>query len=95
MVGSKETQHLTNLEIGPERQKEGEERGCGLCWFGKWQGDSGTIPWLPRDSLVPILKRGETWDAWVAQSVKFLTSAQVMILRFMSSSPASGSVLTA
>ena len=33
--------------------------------------------------------------AWVAQSVKCLTSAQVMISRFVSSSPASGSVLTA
>ena len=33
--------------------------------------------------------------AWVAQSVKRPTSAQVMISRSMSSSPASGSVLTA
>ena len=33
--------------------------------------------------------------AWVAQSVKHLTSAQVMISWSMSSSPASGSVLTA
>ena len=33
--------------------------------------------------------------ACVAQSVECLTSAQVMILWFMSSSPASGSVLTA
>ena len=32
--------------------------------------------------------------AWVAQSVKCSTSAQVMILQFMSLSPASGSVLT-
>ena len=32
---------------------------------------------------------------WVAQSVKCLTPAQVMISWFMSSSPASGSVLTA
>ena len=31
----------------------------------------------------------------MAQSVKWLTSAQVMILRSVSSSPASGSVLTA
>ena len=35
------------------------------------------------------------WGAWVAQSVKRLTSAQVMISRFVSPSPASGSVLTA
>ena len=33
--------------------------------------------------------------AWVAQSVKRPTSAQVMLSRFVSSSPASGSVLTA
>ena len=34
-------------------------------------------------------------DAWVAQSVKCPTSAQVMISWSVSSSPASGSVLTA
>ena len=33
--------------------------------------------------------------AWVAQLVKRPTSAQVMISRFMSLSPTSGSVLTA
>ena len=33
--------------------------------------------------------------AWVAQWVKRLTSAQVMILQFVSSSPVWGSVLTA
>ena len=33
--------------------------------------------------------------AWVAQLVERLTSAQVMISRFVGSSPASGSVLTA
>ena len=41
----------------------------------------------------------QDWDfpggAWVAQSVKHLTSAQVMISQFVSSSPVSGSVLTA
>ena len=35
------------------------------------------------------------WGAWVAQSVKHLTSAQVMISWFMGSSPVLGSVLTA
>ena len=35
------------------------------------------------------------WGAWVAQSVKRLTSAQVTISRSVSSSPASGSGLTA
>ena len=36
-----------------------------------------------------------TWDTWVAQLVKHLTLAQVMISRSVGSSPASGSVLTA
>ena len=35
------------------------------------------------------------WGPWVAQSVKCLTSAQVVISQSMSSSPMSGSVLTA
>ena len=35
------------------------------------------------------------WSAWVAQLVKHPTLARVMISRFVSSSPASGSVLTA
>ena len=34
-------------------------------------------------------------DTWMAQLVKCLTSAQVMISRFMGSRPASDSVLTA
>ena len=35
------------------------------------------------------------WGTWVAQSVKRPTSAQVMISQSVSSSPGSGSVLTA
>ena len=44
-----------------------------------------------------VLLRTKTicWGAWVAQSVKRLTSAQVMISSFVSSCPTSGSVLTA
>ena len=41
--------------------------------------------------IEPRWQRG----AWVAQSVKRPTSAQVTISQFVSSSPASGSVLTA
>ena len=37
----------------------------------------------------------ESWGAWVAQLVKHPTSAQVMILRFLGTGPASGSVLAA
>ena len=43
-----------------------------------------------RFEFKPTNRRG----AWVAQSVKPLTSAQVMISRFVGSSPTSGSVLT-
>ena len=43
-------------------------------------------------SLYKVLK---TWGAWVAQSVERLALAQVTISQFMSSSSASGSVLTA
>ena len=41
------------------------------------------------------LKTERSRGAWVAQLVEHPTSAQVMISRFMSSSPASGSLLTA
>ena len=41
--------------------------------------------------LCPLL----WWGAWVAQSVEHPTLAQVMISRLVSSSPTSGSVLTA
>ena len=37
----------------------------------------------------------KSWGAWVAQSVKCLTLAQVMMSQFMGLSPTSGSVLTA
>ena len=40
-------------------------------------------------------KKVKSWGAWGAQSVKCQTLAQVMILRFVSSSPVSDSVLTA
>ena len=36
-----------------------------------------------------------SWGAWVAQSIEHLALAQVMILQFVGSSPAWGSVLTA
>ena len=41
------------------------------------------------------VKEQKIWGAWVARSVKRPTSAQVIISRSVSSSPASGSVLTA
>ena len=39
--------------------------------------------------------KGASWGAWVAQSLKHLTSAQVMVSQLVSSSPTSGCVLTA
>ena len=47
------------------------------------------------DPSLPLVKTIATRGPGVAQLVKRLTSAQVMISRFMGSSPASGSVLTA
>ena len=51
--------------------------------------------WVGRWHLVNALKTISSRGAWVAQSVERPTSAQVMISWFMSSSHASGSVLTA
>ena len=45
--------------------------------------------------LCLLQKINKRWGAWVAQLVKRPTSAQVMISRSVSSSPTSGSVLTA
>ena len=50
---------------------------------------------VPTHEKHPGLGPNNSWGAWVAQSVERLTSAQVMISRSVSSSPASGSVLTA
>ena len=52
-------------------------------------GSEGTI------SKKPLKKVSIGWGSSVAQSVERPTSAQVMILQSVSSSPASGSVLTA
>ena len=52
---------------------------------------------MVRPQLVSILgvQILSCWGAWVAQSVKHLTFAQVTISWLLGSSPASGSVLTA
>ena len=42
-----------------------------------------------------MLRISVSWGTWVAQLVKYLTSAQVMISWFMGSTPVSGPVLTA
>ena len=41
------------------------------------------------------ISKSQSWGTQVAQSVKHLTSAQVKILGFVSSSPTSGSMLRA
>ena len=78
---------------------------CGLSFLptfkprgasgGDWS--AGKIPALLRICSFPleILRILQRWGARVAQSVEHPTSALVMILQFVSSSPASGSVLTA
>ena len=50
---------------------------------------------MPYDFTPMWTLRDKTRGAWVAQLVKHLTSAQVMISQFMGSSPTSGFVLTA
>ena len=44
-------------------------------------------------SVIWLFKMAPRWGAWVAQLVPLVTSAQVMILWSVSSSPAWGSVL--
>ena len=44
-------------------------------------------------NILIVIKKGG--GAWVAQSVERLTSAEVMMSQFVSSSPVSGSVQTA
>ena len=61
-----------------------------------WQACEKIFHIRKRSSVLGKRKWKPQWgDAWVAQSVKHLTSAQVVISWFVSSSPASGSVLTA
>ena len=42
-----------------------------------------------------LVLKTKSWGAWVAQLLEYPTSAQVMISRFVSSSPVWDSVLTA
>ena len=59
-----------------------------LLMTGKFQVD------YSQGRNTSVIKSIQCWGAWVAQSVEHPTLAQVMILRFVSSGPASGSVLT-
>ena len=62
-----------------------------LPLLGSW----GCHHELPQTGRRGCLKQQKLRGALVAESVKRPTSARVMISRFVSSSPASGSVLTA
>ena len=77
-----------------------------VCWVGPgvlvqiWGQGAHRRPspsWVSRESWPPVgaLHRNYSRGAWVAQSVKRPPSAQVMISRFVSLSPAWGSVLRA
>ena len=58
---------------------------------------SSSVQW-GQQLVVPASQGFETdmsWGTWVAQWAEYLTSAQVTISQFVSSSPALGSVLTA
>ena len=52
-------------------------------------------PTLGVEPTKNFFKKFNFRGAWVAESIKCPTSAQVMISQFVSSSPASGTVLTA
>ena len=54
----------------------------------------GSVGFLGKARILPE-QEGEGGGAWVAQSVKRPTSAQVTASQFVSSSPVSASVLTA
>ena len=58
--------------------------------WGNWSSRRYVI-WISLTQLLRVNNRG----TWVVQSVEHLTSAQVIISRFMSLSPASGSLLSA
>ena len=63
---------------------------------GYWQND--TKVYTGRQKLHNCqhnIKEEKSWGAWVAQSVKCPSSAQVTISRFVGASPTSDSVLTA
>ena len=68
---------------------QGGEGRRGLIWKRSEEFANG------REKKGEETKKGWGWGTWVAQSVKGQTSAEVMISRFVGSSPASVSVLTA
>ena len=74
-------------------------KGIPFLFISKWKKGKWIIGMSKSRMFIgvsfKVLKAKSSWGAWVAQSVKHQTSAQVMISQFVSSSPTSGSVLTA
>ena len=85
-----QTHELCNSDLS--RSRTLNRRSYPGALEGSWNElVKGTLPLMFGFSLKKIY----SWGTWVAQSVEYLTSAQVMISQFMSSSPASGSLLSA
>ena len=71
-----------------------------ILWISQpevnWQTPTPTPDFQKQQASIAFtVRQRRTWGFWVAQSVGCPTPAQVMILWFVSSSPLSGSVLTA
>ena len=68
--------------------------GLGQYFIAK-KPESSVYSKIDKMDLLKIKNFCASWGAWVAQVVEHPTSAQVMISRLTSSSPASGCVLIA
>ena len=81
------------IENGLETTEEAKNRGSQLREEITVPGTEVTMD--SRRETNGQFKEAEGRGTWVAQSVKSLISAQIMISQLVSSSPLSGSVLTA
>ena len=81
-------------DLSPQGQHS--ERQTGVCLLSTLSSpisptcQTALVPSLLQCHCPSPIQKGLFWGAWVAQSVKRLTSAQVTISRLVSSSPASG-----
>ena len=84
-------EHLTHLESGKvvwSTADNADHLGHLVTMLEIWSDAEG-------QAQMGCQMTADTLNTWVAQLVKHLTSAQVMISQFVSLSPALGSVLTA
>ena len=96
---------MSDFGSGHDLMVHGFEPCIGLCtdsgqptWDSLSSSLSAHPPLMLTSSLsltLSLSKINQHWGAWVAQSVKRLTLAQVMISRFVGLSPALGFVVTA